>query len=93
MSSIVEDQEPFNLAGQQFVPVTSIEVLEFHPLPDGQGAPTEVHLWLKIEGSEDTPFAIRFHSAPAVDQLIVALMVHRRRVWGKSPIPYILDTD
>lgn len=82
----VEDQEPVNLAGQNYYPVQSIEVLEYHPQLNGQGPPTEVHLWLKVEGAEDTPFAIRFHSPGAVDELIVALMTHRATVWGKPPI-------
>ena len=83
MANIVEDQGPFNLAGQQFIPVASIDVLEFcEGDKHDAGPPTEVHLWLKIEGSEDTPFAIRFHSPNAVDQLIVALITHRRAVWG-----------
>lgn len=81
-SGHVEDQEPVNLAGQRFIPVASIEVLEFHEAEDGQGLPTEVHLWLKMEGAEDIPFAIRFHSPDAIDQLIVALITHRRAVWG-----------
>ena len=79
----VEDQDR-NLAGQEFFPVESIEVLEYCPLPNGEGEPTEVHLWLKIEGAESTPFAIRFHSPRTVDELIVALMTHRARVWGKG---------
>ncbi len=78
-----ESQEPVNLIGQQFYPIESIQVLEYHPLPDGQGLPTEVHLWLKVEGATDTPFAIRFHSPGVVDELIVALMTHRNSVWGK----------
>ncbi len=73
---------PENLAGQEYYPIQSLEVLEYHPLPDGEGEPTEVHLWIIVEGAEDTPFAVRFHSPQSVDELIVALMTHRKRVWG-----------
>ena len=82
MTTPRENQGPSNLLGQEYIPVESIEVLEYHPLPDGEGPPTEVHLWLKIEGAEDTPFAIRFHSPRSVDELIVALITHRKAVWG-----------
>ncbi|KKM68340.1 hypothetical protein LCGC14_1461950 [marine sediment metagenome] len=77
-----EDQRPVNLVEQEFFPISSITVHEYHSLPDGKGPPTEVHLWLKIEGAEDTPFAIRFHSPRRIDELIVALMTHRKAVWG-----------
>ena len=73
------DFEP--LAGTQFYPVESIEVAEFHESNDGSGDPTAVMLILKIEGAEDTPLVMRFKSRPAVDELIVALMTHSKRVW------------
>ena len=87
MASPREPIIPENLAGQEFYKIESIEVLEYHPEPDGVGEPTEVHLWLKIEGAEDTPFVIRFHSPRGVDELIVALITHRKAVWGGEGKP------
>ena len=79
---MVEDQRPINVAGQEFIPVLSIRVLEYHPLPDGEGEPTQVHLWMVIDGAEDMPFVIRFHSGKPIDELIVALITHRKAVFG-----------
>ena len=88
MQDKFDDVRPRNLAGTQFFPVSSVEVLEFHEEEDGKGEPTAVHLALTIEGAEDTPFVVRFHSPPAVDELIVALITHRRAVWGIGGIVY-----
>ncbi len=76
-----ESQEPVNVAGMEFYEVKQIDVTEFHELSDGQGKPSEVHLWIAMEGLE-TPFIMRFHSPGGLDQLIVAFMTHRKRVWG-----------
>jgi len=76
-----ESQEPVNMAGQKYYAIESIKVLEYHLLPDGEGDPTEVHLWFTME-DDDIPFVICFHSPGAVDELIVALMTHRKAVWG-----------
>lgn len=86
MTRARESMEPQNLAGQEHYRIESIQVLEFHPLEDGKGDPTEVHLWLVIEGAEDTPFVMEFHSPGAIDELIVALMTHRNRVFGYQPL-------
>lgn len=82
MSGKYEDQSPVNLAGSQFFEVSRIGVFEWHELEDGKGEPSQVHLELKIKGAEDTTFVVRFKSPHAVDQLIVALMTHRKAVWG-----------
>lgn len=76
-----EDQSPINVGGQPFFAIEEIKVLEYHPLPDGEGDPTEVHLWFTMEDSP-IPMVLRFHSPRAVDELIVALMTHRKAVWG-----------
>lgn len=82
MSGQHEDQSPINLTGTMFYEVDNITVFEFYPLDDGQGEPTQLHLSLTIQGAEDTPFVIRFRSPRGVDELIVALMTHRKNVWG-----------
>lgn len=70
-----------NVAGMAFYEVKSISVNEWHPLPDGQGKPEQVHLWIELEDFPH-PLVLRFHSPRAVDELIVALMTHRKGVWG-----------
>ena len=69
-----------NLTGVKFAEIRSISVNEFHALPDGQGKPEQVHLWIELA---DLPFPLvmRFKSRKPVDELIVALMVHARSVW------------
>lgn len=76
--------QPVNLKGTEFYPISSIEVLEYHDQEEGQGDPVAVLLWIKVEGAEDTPFAMRFNSGPPVDELIVALMTHRKAVFGSK---------
>ncbi len=77
-----EPMEPVNLAGVEFYKIKEINVTEFHELSDAQGKPSEVHLWITMEGLEEIPFIMRFHAPLGLDQLIVALMTHRKRVWG-----------
>ena len=72
--------EPINITGLSFFEVKSISVNEWHPLPDGQGKPEQVHLWIELDGFPP-PLVLRFHSPRAVDELIVALMTHRKSVW------------
>ncbi len=67
-------------AGMQFFSVEKIDVVEFHESDDGSGDPTQVHLIFDIEGAA-APLIMRFHSRPAVDELIVSLMTHSKRVW------------
>ena len=75
--------KPINLEGMEFFEIESISVIEYYPLPDGQGKPTQVHLWCQMVDSPD-PFVMRFRSPTAIDALIVALITHRRGVWGKA---------
>ncbi len=77
-----ESQYPFNVAGMQFFDMESISVHEWTPLPDGKGSPEQVHLCVQMAGWEH-PMVMRFKSAATVDALIVALITHRNRVWGK----------
>ena len=73
--------QPINLEGVQFFDIDSISVNEWHRLPDGAGEPEQVHLWVEVKDF-GYPFVVRFKSPEAVDELIVALMTHRKGVWG-----------
>ena len=53
------------------------------PTPDGSGSPTAVAIEFDI--GIDVPVAIRLKSPEAVDQLIQALLRHKRDVWPDSP--------
>lgn len=68
------------MAGVEFFEIESIDVMEFHPLPDGEGPPSEVHLMLTIADFPH-PVIMRFHSRRSCDELIVALMTHSKAVW------------
>ena len=68
-----------NIKGLAFYEVESLSVNEWYP--PGQGKPEQVHLWLDLEGFPH-PLVMRFRSPQAVDELIVALMTHRKGVWG-----------
>ena len=63
-----------------FLELLSFEVDEWHPLPDGQGEPTEVHLSVTVQGL-DVPMIMRFKGPGTLDGLISALAVHRFNVW------------
>jgi hypothetical protein len=71
-----------NTDGMKFFEIKSISVNEWHSLPDGQGKPEQVHLWLDIEDIP-YPFVMRFKSRRPVDELIVALITHANGVWPK----------
>lgn len=68
------------------VPVEGIEVCEWHPLRDGEGTPTQVHMRIVPgEGSLDIfTFVVRLKSKDACDRLIEALQLHRDNVFGVS---------
>ncbi len=68
------------VAGMQFFAIEKIDVVEFHESDDGSGDPTQLHLILDIEGAP-APYIMRFKSRPAVDELIVSLITHSKRVW------------
>ncbi len=53
--------QPRNTDGIAFlgIKLDSIDVSEWHPLPDGQGKPTQVHVSVMIEGV-DVPLVMRF---------------------------------
>ena len=64
----------------------SIDVSEWHPLLDGQGKPTQVHVSMMIEGL-DVPLVMRFKGPGTLDALISALAVHRFHVWSDREAP------
>ena len=74
--------QPRNLDGVAFlgIKLDSIEVSEWHPLPDGQGKPTQVHVSVIVEGL-DVPLVMRFEGPGTLDALISALAVYRFQVW------------
>jgi len=49
------------------------------PSNDGSGLPTAVALELKVDGLP--PLVMRLKSAKAVDDMVAALLKHRRDVW------------
>lgn len=83
-----DDQSPVNLQGIEYVPIEMLEVTEWHDLPDGEGAPTAVHLILHIGKEEDDfpPFIMRIKGRKTCDELIVALIAHSKSVWPDDPV-------
>ena len=80
--------QPRNLDGMAVLEIKldSIDVLEWHPLPDGQGKPTQVHVSVMIEGL-DVPLVMRFKGPGTLDAFISALAVHRFQVWSDQEAP------
>jgi hypothetical protein len=74
---------PVNTEGMHFFEIESIDVAEWHELPDGQGKPSQVHLTLTLVGFP-YPLVMRFKSRRPVDELIVALNTHANGVWPKK---------
>ena len=84
--TIHSEDEPRDTAGMEYLPIRldSIGVFECHPLPDGQGEPTQVHVQLQIEGAPDLPLLMRFKGPRTLDKFISALVVHRQNVWPRG---------
>lgn len=72
--------ETVNLTGLGYYEVESIEITEFHPLPDGQGAPTQVHVVITLT-ELDYPLTLRIKSRRVCEEIIHALMTHSKAVW------------
>ncbi len=72
--------EAVNLTGMGYFEVESMEIAEFHPLPDGQGPPTQVHIIMMIT-ELDYPLTMRIKSRRACEEIIFALMTHSKAVW------------
>ncbi len=80
MTTSEDFDKPVNLAGQSYYDVVSVEIAQFHELPDGQGPPTQVHVMLIVDGF-DHPLTMRIRSKAACEQLIFALMTHSKEGW------------
>jgi hypothetical protein len=76
-------QYPMNTAGMAYFEIKEISVNEWHPLPDGQGKPEQVHLMIEVDGFPH-PLVIRYKSRRPVDELIVALITHAEHVWPRK---------
>ena len=74
--------QPHNTDGMAFlgIKLDSIDVSEWHPLPDGQGKPTQVHVSMMIEGGGRSA-SHAFQGAWDVGRF------HIRT--GCSPLPYL----
>ena len=82
--SNVESTGAENVAGMAVTEVEGIEVYNWHPLPNGEGQPTEVHMHLNLK-IFPYPLVMRFKGPRGLDHLIAALVAHRRDVWGSAP--------
>jgi hypothetical protein len=71
---------PRNVAGLAILEIEEYSVNNWHPLADGKGLPTQVHLVFKLRGIAE-PLVLRLKSARAADQLIAILERHRNDVW------------
>lgn len=83
-----DDQTPINLAGVDYIPIDRVDVAEFHDLPDGEGAPSAVHMILHVGEESDRlpPFVVRFKSRKITDEVITALIAHSKAVWPDDPV-------
>jgi hypothetical protein len=72
------------------IPCESWNIVEWHPLPHGEGRPTQVHIVItphdefnKVIGVE-AKFLMRLKSKDACDAMIAVLQSHRNNVWGDT---------
>ena len=80
-----DNTSPINVAGMKFFEIKEISVNEWHPLPNGEGSPEQVHLRLEVMDIP-YPFVLRFKSRRPMDELIVALITHANNVWPKDGV-------
>ena len=80
--TIHHSDEPNNTVAMGFLKgkVHEIEIAEWHPLLDGQGKPTQLHVTLRIDGV-DLPIVTRFKEPGTRDNCIEALASHLYSVW------------
>ena len=82
--------DPQNLVGLAYRDIEEITVAEYHPQPDGQGLPTQVHMLLTVRG-ETLPLIMRFMGPDTLDQMIAALVRHRQSVWPEVAFGVLPD--
>lgn len=68
----------------------SIEVLSWHPTPEPTGLPTQVHLRFPLG---DAKVVFRFKGPGTLDNLIAALVDHRRDVFGEPGAPSANESE
>jgi hypothetical protein len=74
-----------NLAELDIIELEGIDIVEFHPLPDGKGNPTQVHLITRPKGApENFRLVMRFKSRQIITEVIDALVKHRNHVWPRN---------
>ena len=77
---MINDPLKQNLTGVEFFEIKEVVIYEYHLLSNGEGKPTEVHMKIEIN---DFPYPVimRMKSARIMDELIVAMITHRKRVF------------
>ena len=73
--------ETKNMTEYEIIELDGMAIREFHPMPDGQGLPTQVHLTFHPRGFEEMIMVVRLKSKRATQELIDALETHRDSVW------------
>jgi len=56
-------------------------IFEYHPLPNGEGPPTQVHLVIGL--GDDLQIVVRMKSRDSCEQLVEAITKHTDNVWPK----------
>lgn len=74
------DNKPVNLRDMKLFEVEEIDVVEWHPEPDGRGKPEQVHILYKAVG-RDMRLIVRLKSRRILDELAAALIEHGDAVW------------
>lgn len=81
MPRVEHHNKPRNV-DQAFAEIDSLEVYEWHPLPEGRGQPTQVHVIIRLKDMA-VPLVMSFKRPLTIDHFIAALQQHRESVWGK----------
>lgn len=71
-----------NLSDMFIREVRDINIVQWHPLPNGEGKPTQVHMMLNVVDFPGT-LCLRFKGPTTLDQIIDALIEHREDVFGR----------
>ena len=71
-----------NLAGAKFCDIEQISIQEWHPLPNGEGKPTQVHMIIWVKGIK-VPFIMRFKGPKTLGVVVATLQDYSANVWPK----------